>query len=163
MLSCHFQLRNMFYCHNSIQHALCFGLTLKKFCRDVLKQHTTGSKEQRLSFEAYKMHVSRSAERCMTAFNELDVNRSGFITEDSLLCALKKMGMKPKQQDARRMIQLLDINCDHSITFHEFCRFAFMLPRIQLDSNAVSAWADSADFVNGIDFRPDMVQIRLYC
>lgn len=127
-------------------------------CRDVLKQHTGSSDEQWLSFDGYKKHVHDSTERCLKAFNELDVDHSGVITEDNLLCALKKMGMKPKQADARRMIQLLDVNCDHSITFQEFCRFACMLPRIQLDANAASVWADSTDFVNGLDFRPDMVR-----
>lgn len=129
-------------------------------CRDVLKQHTGNRDgEVSLSLDAYKKHVRESTERCWKAFNELDVDRSGCIREENLLQALKKMGMKPKPEDARRMIQLLDVNCDHSITFPEFCRFAFMLPRIQLDVNAASVWADSTDFVNGIDFRPDMVCI----
>lgn len=125
--------------------------------RDVLKQHKSKNDEQWMSFDAYKMHVRDSSERCWKAFNELDVDQSGVITEGNLLRALKKMGMKPKQEDARRMIQLLDVNCDHSITFQEFCRFACMLPRIQLDANAASCWADSTDYVNGVDFRPDMV------
>ena len=130
-------------------------------CRDVLKQHACGSNgELSLSLDAYKKHVRESTERCWKAFNELDVDRSGCIREENLLRALKNMGMKPKPEDARRMIQLLDVNCDHSITFPEFCRFAFMLPSIQLDVNAASVWADSTDFVNGIDFRPDMVRIH---
>ena len=126
--------------------------------RDVLKQHTSKNDEQWLSFDAYKVHVRESSERCWKAFNELDMDQSGVLTEDNLLRSLKKMGMKPKPEDARRMIQLLDVNCDHSITFQEFCRFACMLPRIQLDSNAASCWADSTDYVNGVDFRPDMVR-----
>lgn len=127
-------------------------------CRDVLKQaDKSSSTEQRLSFDAYKKHVHACTERCWKAFNQLDVDQSGYITEDNLLCALKQMGMKPKPEDARRMIQLLDANCDHYVTFQEFCRFACMLPRIQLDVNAASVWADSTDFAAGIDFRPDMV------
>lgn len=57
-----------------------------------------------------------------------------------------------------RMIRLLDRNCDEAITFEEFCRFACMLPRNQIENNNVAfCWVDSADFTDGLAFRLNMV------
>lgn len=56
------------------------------------------------------------------------------------------------------MIRLLDRNCDEQITFEEFCRFACMLPRNQIENNNVAfCWVDSADFMDGLAFRLNMV------
>lgn len=58
------------------------------------------------------------------------------------------------------MIRLLDRNCDQAITFEEFCRFACMLPRNQIENNNVAfCWVDSADFMDGLAFRLNMVRL----
>lgn len=62
------------------------------------------------------------------------------------------------------MIRLLDRNCDEAITFEEFCRFACMLPRNQIENNNVAfCWVDSADFMDGLAFRLNMVRRPRMC
>lgn len=60
------------------------------------------------------------------------------------------------------MIQLLDKNKDHRITYTEFVRFACLLPETQLaNGNVAFCWVDSADFVDGIESRLSMVRSPL--
>lgn len=49
------------------------------------------------------------------------------------------------QEDALKMIQLLDQNKDRRISYNEFMRFAALLPETQLkNGNVAFCWVDSA-------------------
>eukprot|EP00892_Ulva_mutabilis_P000936 jgi/Ulvmu1/10843/UM007_0017.1 len=113
---------------------------------------------RKVSYNQFCSYFDHSTDKLWQAFESLDDQSNGLITEGSLLRSLRDMGMSAQPEDARRMIRLLDRNCDDAITFEEFCRFACMLPRNQIENNNVAfCWVDSADFMDGHAFRLNMV------
>eukprot|EP01026_Neomeris_dumetosa_P000962 TRINITY_DN10233_c0_g1_i3.p1 TRINITY_DN10233_c0_g1~~TRINITY_DN10233_c0_g1_i3.p1 ORF type:complete len:177 (-),score=30.50 TRINITY_DN10233_c0_g1_i3:17-547(-) len=101
----------------------------------------------------------KEKERSMLkAFNDLDADGSGEITEDEILTFFKQTGISASLDDAKRMIDILDIDKNKKIEYNEFSRFLLLLPSTQLSAKQVIFdWVDSADWVMMFHYRMSMV------
>ena len=126
---------------------------------DLFGQYARDCSAAQVSFEDFEAYMRKASRRMHAAFDALDAEHKGYLTEAGLLQALRAMGFPAKGEDARRMIELLDKSHDQCISYAEFVRFACLLPEVQLaNNNVASCWVDSTDFVDGVEFRLSMVR-----
>ena len=73
------------------------------------------------------------------AFNFLDVNKDGYITENDLCAILMVMGGKvPSQVDLTRWIRVFDMNQDSQISYEEFVATVIIKMESFMSSNDIS-------------------------
>ena len=124
-----------------------------------MEQYAADSGAAALSFDDFHRYVTRATSPLFRAFEALDPDCTGYLTEAGLLTALRSMGFSAEKDDALKMIELLDRNHDRRVTFAEFVRFACLLPEGQVaNDNVAFCWVDSADFVDGLESRLHMVR-----
>jgi EF-hand domain pair len=129
--------------------------------REVLGQYGHKATATPVSFEEFEAYVRKASAKMCRAFERLDSEHSGALTESGLLAALRTMGFSAQREDALRMIELLDRNHNRQISFAEFVHFACLLPERQVaNGNVAACWVDSADFVDGLEARLNMVRAR---
>lgn len=134
-------------------------MTNLALCSDLMGQYVNEADgATSVSYENFQRYVSKASRNIAKAFETLDPDNSGYLTESGLLVALRSLGFSAQQEDALKMIQLLDRNKDRKITYQEFVRFACLLPETQLaNDNVAFCWVDSADYVDGMECRLNMV------
>lgn len=124
-----------------------------------MAQYEAHPQAQAVSYAAFQRYIARASRNIAAAFAALDPDGRGCLTERRLLASLQGMGFSAQREDALRMIELLDRSQDRCITYGEFLRFAAMLPAPQVDNgNVAFCWVDSADYVDGVEFRLNMVR-----
>lgn len=73
------------------------------FCRDALaKFNNSDDGVPTVSFDQFCSYFDHSTDTLWRAFDSLDDQNCGFITEGSLLRALRGLGMSAQPEDARR-------------------------------------------------------------
>jgi len=68
------------------------------------------------------------AAKILVMFKELDQDGGGYISEDEISSAMKKLGYKISQKQCSSMMEKLDRNHDGQITFDEFLLFFSAFP-----------------------------------
>ena len=92
--------------------------------------------------------------KLLEVFNQLDSDGSGTIEEDEISTAMKKMGYKISAKQCSAMMQKLDTNNDHMISFDEFLAFFAAFPHGSYEE-MVESWYSSSNAVDcGNDIAP---------
>ena len=99
-----------------------------------------------ISFGEYKRYIRRQERAMLRAFRRLDAASRGHFSAEDLLAELRRIGIKARPRDARRMVQLIDEDNDGRVSAVEFRQFLQLLPAAQVRENA--AWALMASAVD---------------
>lgn len=99
-----------------------------------------------ISFLEYKGYIRRQERAMNNAFRRLDAASRGHFSAADLLAELRRIGIKARPRDARRMVQLIDENNDGRVSEVEWRHFVSLLPAAQVRENA--AWALMASAVD---------------
>jgi solute carrier family 25 (mitochondrial phosphate transporter), member 23/24/25/41 len=88
----------------------------------------------KLDFEEFKMLFCEG--RLRNVFNQIDLDKSGFIVESELNHAMKNLGYKLNKTAIKRLLNKVDMNSDGKVSFDEFKIFFHLVPAISLASLA---------------------------
>ena len=108
------------------------------FVTDILSQYDQDG-DGVVSFAEYRTYVRRTERAMREAFARLDLDGRGHATPEGILAELRRIGIKARRRDARRMVELIDANGDGRVSYSEWQRFVTLLPAAQVKENA--AWA----------------------
>ncbi|KAK9795508.1 hypothetical protein WJX73_001295 [Symbiochloris irregularis] len=107
-----------------------------------------------VDFTEFEHYVAKRRGTMERAFDKMDKDKSGTISETELLEVLKHAGVPATTADAQHMVQMLDSRNQGEVTFQDFCRYITMLPDAQVThDNVLYCWIDSADWLHGIEYR----------
>lgn len=127
------------------------------YLSDMLSQYDEDH-DGEVDYTEFQHYVKRRRHAMERAFDKLDADKSGGISEAELLRVLQHAGMKASSSDAQHMVQMLDSHHTGEVTFQDFCRYITLLPDAQVThGNVMYCWADSADWLHGVEYRLSMV------
>ncbi|KAK9805411.1 hypothetical protein WJX73_002357 [Symbiochloris irregularis] len=126
----------------------------------LLKQYDE-DKDGTVDFWDFQHYVMRKERAIRRAFKALDEDDSGAISLIELKHALQESWVPLTDDDAMDMIHLLDRDGDDQINYNEFRHFVYLLPENQISrDNILFSWVDSADWMDGIEYRLSMTPPR---
>ena len=102
-----------------------------------------------LTFDGFVTFIQRRLQR---VFEEIDIDKSGFIEGDDIKSALKRLGITCTERQINGILKGMDTDGNNKVDFNEFCSFFCDLPSISLKSIA-KKWSVG----DGLDFGSDIV------
>jgi Ca2+-binding EF-hand superfamily protein len=124
----------------------CSNVDLKKLLASVDADHSG-----KLSFVEFRA-IFDSA-NLLSAFNEMDKDHGGSITESELKGALQLLGHKVTESQVKGMLRQVDLDNDGTVSFEEFKAAFKFVPLASLDGIALK-WFSLSSMDVGTDLAP---------
>lgn len=102
-----------------------------------------------LTFDGFVRFINLRLHR---VFDEIDLDKSGYVDVHEIRCALTRLGIKCNERQVHGILMGMDSDGNNKIDFNEFCLFFSDIP-----SPSLQAIAKKWSLGDGLDFGSDIV------